>query len=163
MQEAAGDLEARHKHAEAATLPYNFPPSDLLDEPDTSAGVDYDEIEDNKQILLDKLETYNIEITEIDAVVGPTVTRYELTPAPGVKISRITALEDDLAMALAAPGIRIIAPIPGKSRHRRRDPEPLARDGAAPLACSPRRDSATPARRQDGAARRPSARPSRAR
>ncbi len=115
VQEAAGDLEARHKHAEAATLPYNFPPSDLLDEPDTSAGVDYDEIEDNKQVLLDKLETYKVEITEINAVVGPTVTRYELTPAPGVRISRITALEDDLAMAMAAPGIRILAPIPGKS------------------------------------------------
>ena len=115
VQEAAGDLEARHKQTAAATLPYNFPPSDLLDEPDGSAGVDYDEIEDNKQVLLDKLETYKVEITEINAVVGPTVTRYELTPAPGVRISRITALEDDLAMAMAAPGIRILAPIPGKS------------------------------------------------
>ena len=115
VQEAAGDLEARQRQAEAATLPYNFPPSDLLDEPDSTAGVDYDEIEDNKQVLLDKLETYKVEITEINAVVGPTVTRYELTPAPGVRISRITALEDDLAMAMAAPGIRILAPIPGKS------------------------------------------------
>ncbi|MEM6647004.1 MAG: DNA translocase FtsK, partial [Bacteroidota bacterium] len=67
------------------------------------------------QILLDKLETYKIQITDINAIVGPTVTLYELTPAPGVKISRIKSLEDDLAMALAARGIRMIAPIPGKS------------------------------------------------
>jgi S-DNA-T family DNA segregation ATPase FtsK/SpoIIIE len=87
----------------------------LLDAPDARQQVDASEIEENKRLLLDKLETYNIEITSIHAVIGPTVTRYELTPAPGVKISRITALEDDLAMALAAPGIRIIAPIPGKS------------------------------------------------
>ena len=65
--------------------------------------------------MLDKLATYNIEIIGIDAIVGPTVTLYELTPAPGIKISRITALENDLAMALAAKGIRMIAPIPGKS------------------------------------------------
>ncbi|HIL56594.1 MAG TPA: DNA translocase FtsK, partial [Rhodothermales bacterium] len=96
-------------------LPYDFPSIELLEEHAADAEVDLDEIEENKQILLDKLETYNIQIEEIDAVVGPTVTRYELTPAPGVKISRITALENDLAMALAAAGIRIIAPIPGKS------------------------------------------------
>ncbi|WP_412063300.1 DNA translocase FtsK 4TM domain-containing protein [Rubrivirga sp. IMCC45206] len=99
----------------AAELPYSFPSIELLEESATDQEVDLDEIEDNKQVLLDKLETYNIQIDAIEAVVGPTVTRYELTPAPGVKISRITALEDDLAMALAAPGIRIIAPIPGKS------------------------------------------------
>ncbi|MEM1041773.1 MAG: DNA translocase FtsK 4TM domain-containing protein [Bacteroidota bacterium] len=115
VEEAEGDLGALHQQPTAATLPYDFPPIDLLDEPDASAGVDYDEIEENKQVLLDKLETYKVEITEINAVVGPTVTRYELTPAPGVRISRITALEDDLAMAMAAPGIRILAPIPGKS------------------------------------------------
>ena len=92
------------------------PPVDLLNEAETTGPrVDYDELEDNKQILLDKLATYNIEIISIDAIVGPTVTLYELTPAPGVKISRITALENDLAMALAARGIRMIAPIPGKS------------------------------------------------
>ncbi|MFN3598077.1 MAG: DNA translocase FtsK 4TM domain-containing protein [Rubricoccaceae bacterium] len=96
-------------------IPYAYPSIELLEEADGQQRVDPREIEDNKQILLDKLETYNIEISAIHAVVGPTVTRYELTPAPGIKISRITALEDDLAMALAAPGIRIIAPIPGKS------------------------------------------------
>ncbi|RMF52293.1 MAG: DNA translocase FtsK, partial [Bacteroidetes bacterium] len=96
--------------------PFVMPGLDLLDEADENdLQIDYDELEENKRILLDKLATYNIEITAIDAIVGPTVTLYELTPAPGVKISRITALEDDLAMAMAARGIRMIAPIPGKS------------------------------------------------
>ena len=98
------------------TQSYKFPTVDLLDDAeDTDPKIDYGEIEENKQILLEKLGTYNIEIAKINVIVGPTVTMYELTPAPGVKISRITALEDDLAMALAARGIRIIAPIPGKS------------------------------------------------
>lgn len=95
---------------------YRFPSIDLLDERDVNAApVDYEELEENKRIMLDKLETYNIEISGINAIVGPTVTLYELTPAPGIKISRITSLEDDLAMAMAAKGIRMIAPIPGKS------------------------------------------------
>ncbi len=95
---------------------FRMPALSLLDRVDESSlQIDYDELEENKSILLDKLATYNIEITDIKAVVGPTVTLYELTPAPGVKISRITALEDDLAMAMAARGIRMIAPIPGKS------------------------------------------------
>ncbi|NQV73264.1 DNA translocase FtsK 4TM domain-containing protein [bacterium] len=95
---------------------FNQPGLDLLDfAPEGKHKIDYNELEENKQILLDKLATYNIEIIGIDAIVGPTVTLYELTPAPGIKISRITALENDLAMALAAKGIRMIAPIPGKS------------------------------------------------
>lgn len=95
---------------------YRFPAIELLDERDVNTvPVDYRELEENKRILLDKLETYNIEISRINAIVGPTVTLYELAPAPGVKISRITSLEDDLAMAMAAKGIRMIAPIPGKS------------------------------------------------
>lgn len=103
---------------ELSAADYDFEQAglDLLDESDEHGhSIDYDELEENKQILLDKLATYNIDIIGIDAVVGPTVTLYELTPAPGVKISRITALENDIAMALAARGIRIIAPIPGKS------------------------------------------------
>jgi len=95
---------------------YEAPSLDLLEEPtDTDPSVDREELEKNKRILLDKLDTYNIEIQDISAVVGPTVTRYELTPAPGVKVSRIKSLEDDLAMALAAPSVRMMAPIPGKS------------------------------------------------
>ena len=115
-EEAPVDLDAAPAPTpDAADLPYQMPSVELLEQSASDPEVDLDEIEENKQLLLDKLETYNIQIDEIEAVVGPTVTRYELTPAPGVKISRITALEDDLAMALAAPGIRIIAPIPGKS------------------------------------------------
>ena len=114
IEEETADLD-RERHPDARSVAYDFPSIELLQGQDDRQRVDVDEIEENKQILLDKLDTYNIEIVEIDAVVGPTVTRYELAPAPGVKISRITALQDDLAMALAAPGIRIIAPIPGKS------------------------------------------------
>jgi len=95
---------------------YDPPSLELLEEATQSdPSVNREELEENKRILLDKLDMYNIEIEEINAVVGPTVTRYELTPAPGIKVSRIESLEDDLAMAMAAPGIRIIAPIPGKS------------------------------------------------
>lgn len=101
---------------EEVDLAYEFPPISLLDEAgDSDPKVDYEEIEENKQLLYEKLQTYNIDITDINVIVGPTVTMYELTPAPGVKISRITALEHDLAMAVAARGIRMIAPIPGKS------------------------------------------------
>ncbi len=95
---------------------YETPSLELLDAPtDDDPSVDMDELEENKRVLLDKLKTYNIEIQEINAVVGPTVTRYEMIPAPGIKVSRIKSLEDDLAMAMAAQGVRMIAPIPGKS------------------------------------------------
>ena len=104
------------KAIKEAGYKYKFPSIDLLDAPDARAQhIDYDELEENKRILLDKLAVYKIEITDINAVVGPTVTLYELTPAPGVKISRIKSLENDLAMAMAARGIRMIAPIPGKT------------------------------------------------
>ena len=108
--------DGRHAAAVGGAPPYKFPPIKLLDRPkEGEYEIDFDELEENKRILLDKLEVYNIEITDINAIVGPTVTLYELAPAPGVKISRIKALEDDLAMAMAARGIRMIAPIPGKS------------------------------------------------
>ena len=95
---------------------YKFPSIGLLDKTEADAQhIDYDELEENKQILLDKLAVYKIEITSINAVVGPTVTLYELTPVPGVKVSQIKSREDDLAMAMAARGIRMIAPIPGKA------------------------------------------------
>lgn len=116
VEEEVANLDERSRAAAPAAIPYEFPSVELLEDDSASRPpIDYDGLEENKQILLDKLETYNIEITDIDAVVGPTVTLYELTPAPGVKISRIKALEDDLAMAMAARGIRMIAPIPGKS------------------------------------------------
>jgi len=113
-EEKADEIERPAETPEQ--VQYESPPLDLLDESaDQDPSVSRKELEENKRILLDKLDTYNVEIQDISAVVGPTVTRYELTPAPGIKVSRIKSLEDDLAMALAAPSIRIIAPIPGKS------------------------------------------------
>jgi len=113
-EEKADEIERASETPEE--VEYESPSLELLDEPaDDDPSVDMEELEANKRILLDKLQTYNIEIQEINAVVGPTVTRYEMIPAPGIKVSRIKSLEDDLAMAMAAQGVRMIAPIPGKS------------------------------------------------
>src|SRR6185437_9672899 len=75
---------------------------------------DVTELETNKNQIINTLKNYDIEIQKIFATVGPTVTLYEIIPAPGVRISRIKNLEDDIALSLSALGIRIIAPIPGK-------------------------------------------------
>ncbi len=94
---------------------YVFPTLDLLQEYDTKKQeVDMDEITASKDLILETLINYKIGIAHIKASVGPTITLYEIVPAPGVKISRIKNLEDDIALSLAALGIRIIAPIPGK-------------------------------------------------
>ena len=115
-EEAADDVPVEPETAPQEPVPYEPPPLDLLDaSTEEDPAVDYEELETNKQILLDTLATHNIEIQDITAVVGPTITRYEMTPAPGIKLSRIKSLEDDLAMAMAARSIRILAPIPGKS------------------------------------------------
>jgi len=94
---------------------YKMPPVDLLEEYDTGEiTVDKDELEANKDKIVETLQHYAITITKIKATIGPTVTLYEIVPAPGVRISRIKNLEDDIALSLSAMGIRIIAPIPGK-------------------------------------------------
>ena len=94
---------------------YALPPIDLLKDYGTSLGqVDKAELEANKNKIVSTLSNYKIEIDKIRATVGPTVTLYEIVPAPGVRISKIKNLEDDIALSLAALGIRIIAPIPGK-------------------------------------------------
>lgn len=94
---------------------YQFPTLDLLDEHDTrKQEIDMEEIQRSKDMIIQTLENYKIGISSIKASVGPTVTLYEIVPAPGVKISKIKNLEDDIALSLAALGIRIIAPIPGK-------------------------------------------------
>ena len=93
---------------------YQYPTLELLEE--HSSGhpkVTAEELEENKKTIVETLSNYKIEITKIKATIGPTVTLYEIVPAPGVKISRIKNLEDDIALSLAALGIRIIAPIPG--------------------------------------------------
>ena len=94
---------------------YKKPTLDLLaDITNTDISVDRSELEENKQRITDTLLTYGIKISSIKATVGPTVTLYEIVPAPGVRIASIRNLENDIALSLAALGIRIIAPIPGK-------------------------------------------------
>lgn len=94
---------------------YQLPSVELLkDYGDTQKRVTPEELEANKNRILETLENYNIKITSIKATIGPTVTLYEIVPEAGVRISKIKNLEDDIALSLAALGIRIIAPIPGK-------------------------------------------------
>lgn len=97
-------------------IEYKFPPLDLLNKaPEENYQVAEEELTRNAQLLKDKLKLFDIEIKDISVTPGPVVTLYEIVPAPGVKISKIVGLENDIALALAAKGIRIIAPIPGKS------------------------------------------------
>ena len=94
---------------------YQLPSVDLLKEfDDPPEKVTPEELEANKNRILDTLSNYNIKIASIKATIGPTVTLYEIVPEAGVRISKIKNLEDDIALSLAALGIRIIAPIPGK-------------------------------------------------
>ncbi|HVE61593.1 MAG TPA: DNA translocase FtsK, partial [Chitinophagaceae bacterium] len=94
---------------------YKYPTIDLLETHGSEKIVqDPDELEANKNQIITTLKNYDITIQKISATVGPTVTLYEIVPAAGVRISRIKNLEDDIALSLAALGIRIIAPIPGK-------------------------------------------------
>ena len=94
---------------------YKLPNIDLLAEHGSgNISVDKDELESNKNKIIDTRLNYKINISKIKATIGPTVTLYEIIPAPGVRISKIKNLEDDIALSLAALGIRIIAPMPGK-------------------------------------------------
>lgn len=106
----------RDKAKEVPVIRYKFPTIDLLDTPaDDRTEVDLEEIRENKRIILDKLKRHRIEIVGINAIVGPTVTLYELEPAPDVKISKIESYSNDLKMAMASKGLRMLSPIPGKS------------------------------------------------
>ncbi len=94
---------------------YKKPGLDLLESYGKGEiSVDQEELETNKNRIVSTLKNYNIEIDRIKATIGPTVTLYEIVPAPGIRISKIKNLEDDIALSLSALGIRIIAPIPGK-------------------------------------------------
>lgn len=94
---------------------YKYPPVDLLTEYEASKiQVTKEELEANKDKIVETLSHYNIGIANIKATIGPTVTLYEIVPDAGIRISKIKSLEDDIALSLAALGIRIIAPIPGK-------------------------------------------------
>ncbi|MBQ0908704.1 DNA translocase FtsK [Flavobacterium sp. F-328] len=94
---------------------YKFPTIDILKEY-SSGGItiNQEELEENKNRIVDTLRNYKIEIAQIKATVGPSVTLYEIVPEAGIRISKIKSLEDDIALSLSALGIRIIAPIPGK-------------------------------------------------
>ncbi|WOD43771.1 DNA translocase FtsK [Hwangdonia lutea] len=94
---------------------YQFPPLDLLKKYDTEGiTINQEELEENKNKIVETLNNYKIGIASIKATIGPTVTLYEIVPEAGVRISKIKNLEDDIALSLSALGIRIIAPIPGK-------------------------------------------------
>jgi len=96
---------------------FKFPTIELLKDYSAQNGgitIDQGELEENKNKIVETLKNYKIEIAQIKATVGPTVTLYEIVPEAGIRISKIKNLEDDIALSLAALGIRIIAPIPGK-------------------------------------------------
>ncbi len=94
---------------------YKFPTLDLLKEYNTGGiTINQQELEENKNRIVETLRNYKIEIAHIKATVGPSVTLYEIVPEAGIRISKIKSLEDDIALSLSALGIRIIAPIPGK-------------------------------------------------
>ncbi|MCK5906338.1 MAG: DNA translocase FtsK, partial [Flavobacteriales bacterium] len=94
---------------------YKYPElKHLIEYDNENISIDRSELEQNKNKIVETLNNYKIEISKIKATIGPTVTLYEIIPAPGVRISKIKNLEDDIALSLSALGIRIIAPIPGK-------------------------------------------------
>ena len=93
---------------------YKFPTFNLLRQYNDSISIDPEELEQNKNRIVETLKNYKIGIDKIKATVGPTITLYEIIPEAGVRISKIKNLEDDIALSLSALGIRIIAPIPGK-------------------------------------------------
>ena len=93
---------------------YQRPPLELLEDHTVEVSVTSEEIVENKNRIKETLENFGIKIDKVKATIGPTVTLYEIVPAPGVRISKIKNLEDDIALSLSALGIRIIAPIPGK-------------------------------------------------
>ena len=93
---------------------FKFPTFNLLKQYNESISIDPEELEANKNRIVETLSNYKIGISEIKATVGPTITLYEIVPEAGIRISKIKNLEDDIALSLSALGIRIIAPIPGK-------------------------------------------------
>ena len=111
------DEEVRHEQAKAADKPkYVYPPVRLLDPAVDTEGLSaYNEMQNNAAKLIETLKSFGVSASIINISRGPSVTRYELQPAAGVKISKITSLSDDIALNLAANGVRIEAPIPGKA------------------------------------------------
>jgi len=113
-EEADFDQRAAIEEEIEEEIDYVFPSVELLDPARASEVVDEDELKGNAELLRSKLADFGVEIESVSVTPGPVVTLYEIVPATGVKISRIESLQDDIALALKAKGIRIIAPIPGK-------------------------------------------------
>ncbi len=115
-KQAAKEIEeAASAESKPRKKKYQLPPLDLLDPPKVSLGGGSEaELRDNAEKLIDVLRSFGVQTTLVDIARGPSVTRYELAPAAGVKLSKITGLADDIALNLAASGVRI-APIPGKT------------------------------------------------
>lgn len=113
----AADIQHEITEHKQETFVYHFPPIDLLKQADNERNSDDAEAEmkNNADTLVDTLKSFGVQTRIVDIHRGPTVTRYELQPSAGVKISKITALADDIALNLAAAGVRIEAPIPGKA------------------------------------------------
>lgn len=119
MPEALTAADIQHEIAEQTveTVTYTFPPIDLLKSVDNEANAEEAgaEMRSNADTLVNTLKSFGVQTRIVDIHRGPTVTRYELQPSAGVKISKITGLADDIALNLAAAGVRIEAPIPGKA------------------------------------------------
>ncbi|MEK9132402.1 MAG: DNA translocase FtsK, partial [Patescibacteria group bacterium] len=109
------NLENQPVKAKKPVIEWKFPPLDLLENPLAADAVDDDFLKENAEMIRTKLEQFGIDVTMSDVHVGPTVIQYTLKPQEGVKLSKITTLKNDLALALAARAIRIEAPIPGKA------------------------------------------------
>jgi S-DNA-T family DNA segregation ATPase FtsK/SpoIIIE len=108
--------EKRKKAKSVVKQPYVFPPIDLLNSSSDSDSENADkEVQFNADKLSETLSLFGVKASIVDIIRGPSVTRYEIRPAPGVKVSKITGLEKEIALSLAAKGLRIIAPIPGKA------------------------------------------------
>lgn len=115
QEEKAGTIDLKPYDPRLDLENYKFPTLNLLkDFGNQTVSIDYSEQNANKDRIIKVLRSFGVEIDSINATVGPTITLYEITPAEGVRISKIRNLEDDIALSLAALGIRIIAPIPGK-------------------------------------------------
>jgi S-DNA-T family DNA segregation ATPase FtsK/SpoIIIE len=113
-QRSQEEVGGKEVEVEEEEIDYVFPSVELLDVVRGGEEVDEDELKANAELLRSKLADFGVEIESVSVTPGPVVTLYEIVPAAGVKISRIESLQDDIALALKAKGIRIIAPIPGK-------------------------------------------------
>lgn len=114
FNEEASDIDTSVYDPTRELSRYKLPTIELMDNHTRRVTVTEEELFENKAKIVETLENFNIKIDKIKATIGPTVTLYEINPAPGVRISKIKNLEDDIALSLSALGIRIIAPIPGK-------------------------------------------------